>query len=184
MPTLSSFQLVAARWHDFFLLTGGAAATLSGLMFVAVTFGAGLVSGQSAASPRAFIDPTLSHFVQVLGTACFFVMPTVTPRFVGAALVIGMVARAFSLAWVLKHMRLAQKARGDLELGDWLSGIIFPVIAFTIIAIGGLAFLVGGADDAAFTTVAIGTTAVLALGLHSAWELMIWMAVATSRKKD
>ncbi len=38
MPTFSSLASAALPWQNFYVLTGEAAATLVGLMFVAVTF--------------------------------------------------------------------------------------------------------------------------------------------------
>jgi hypothetical protein len=74
-------------WENFYLLVGTAAATLIGLMFVAITFGASFVEVKEVATARAFLDPTLSHFVQVLLTACFVVVPSIRPAVLGALLV-------------------------------------------------------------------------------------------------
>jgi hypothetical protein len=45
-----SFLAAAATWQSFYLLVGAAAATLIGLMFVAVTFGSSLVTMQASES--------------------------------------------------------------------------------------------------------------------------------------
>jgi hypothetical protein len=54
------------RWHDFYLLVGGAAATLVGLMFVAISLGSRLITEQSIPGLRVFVTPTIIHFIYVL----------------------------------------------------------------------------------------------------------------------
>ena len=39
-------------------------------MFVAITFGSSMIKVENPDAMRAFLDPTLGHFVQVLVTAC------------------------------------------------------------------------------------------------------------------
>ena len=57
-------------------------------MFVAITFGATAVKAiANVEASRAFIDPTLTHFVQVLMTACFVVIPSMGSTLFGVLLV-------------------------------------------------------------------------------------------------
>jgi hypothetical protein len=182
--TTEMFQTAARGWHDFYLLTGGASATLTGLMFVAITFGAGLVSQETAASPRAFIDPTFGHFVQVLGTACLFVMPTMTAPVAGGLLVVFMGVRLVMLVWVFRHLRLAHREHGDLELSDWMISIVLPGLVFVSIGAAAGGFFLGISEVAAFNVIAGGTTVMLGIGVRSAWELMIWMAFMVAKKKE
>lgn len=91
-----SFHGVAATWQNFYLLVGTAAATLAGLMFVAVTFGSELVMPRSGASVRSFLDPTFNHFAHVLFTAGLMVIPTMPPALLGSALLLVALARADS----------------------------------------------------------------------------------------
>jgi hypothetical protein len=176
-----SFVASALRWHDFYLLTGGAAATLTGLMFVAVGFGAGLVNDANASAVRAFIDPPLAHFLHVIVTACLLVMPTMTARALGSLLFLGVGVRTVALVWIFRQFMDAHRAHGDMELPDWLIGIVFPAFAFVAVLVAAAGFLVG--HPASFTWVAAGTLAVLVVGVRNAWELMLWLVVEVGRKR-
>jgi hypothetical protein len=54
------------HWHDFYTLTGSAAATLVGLMFVAVSISDGAFTRQHQMGIRAFLSPTVVHFSAIL----------------------------------------------------------------------------------------------------------------------
>jgi len=51
---------------NFFIMAGTAAATLIGLLFVAITLGVGLSAPRSVYGTRAFLTPTLILFGSVL----------------------------------------------------------------------------------------------------------------------
>jgi hypothetical protein len=76
------------RWHDFYLLVGGAAATLVGLMFVAISLGSRLITERSIPGLRVFVTPTIIHFIYVLVIATVIVIPTVTRMPLGILLVL------------------------------------------------------------------------------------------------
>jgi len=53
-------------WENFFIVGATAGATLIGLLFVAITLGAGLSTPQGLNATRAFLTPTLMRFSGVL----------------------------------------------------------------------------------------------------------------------
>lgn len=184
MPPDTLVQPFAAAlqgWANFWLLAGTAAATLVGLMFIAVTFGASLVSEQSEASARAFIDPTYEHFVQVLGTALVLLVPGLGPGLLGAlALGFGL-WRTLALVPVYRQLRAAHQRHGDLEASDWVIGVVLPAVAHLGLMGTGAAFLAGWSG--ALAALAAVTSLLLAVGIRSAWELFVWMALALGSKR-
>ncbi len=76
------------RWHDFYLLVGGAAATLVGLMFVAISLGSRLITERSLPALRVFVTPTIIHFIYALVIATVVVIPTVRRMPLGGLLVL------------------------------------------------------------------------------------------------
>jgi len=58
---------------------GGASATLTGLMFVAVSLGMNLVNDASEADIHTYVSPTLFHFVASLLLAGIVLMAGHTP---------------------------------------------------------------------------------------------------------
>jgi hypothetical protein len=181
MAILPSFTAAALSWQNFYLLVGTAAATLVGLMFVAVTFGASLVTEETSPTARAFLDPPFTHFVQILFIACLVMIPSMGPRLFGSVLLLIGVLRLATTVRVHGHMKRVQQRQNDLELSDWLSGIVFPVMCHVLLSVSGVAFFEHYA--VAFDGLAIVTLAILLIGVLGAWELLVWMAIARSRSK-
>jgi hypothetical protein len=168
-------------WQSFYMLTGTAAATLTGLMFVAVTFGSSLVTKETAQSTRAFLDPTYMHFVQVLLTACLLSVPTLGRSVLGCVLIGVGAFRLVRLHWVFGGYRDAQRQHGDIELSDWVMSIVLPLLCHaSLMAIGG-GFILRKA--AAPSALAVVTMVLLFIGIHGAWELFVWMALAVGERR-
>jgi hypothetical protein len=182
MTPFPPFAAAAGPWQAFYLLVGTAAATLVGLMFVAVTFGSSLVTPQTSASARAFLDPTFTHFVHVLVTSCLIVIPTMGWTLLGALLLMVGALRTAALVGVYRHMREAQRVNQDIELSDWVTGVALPLLCYLALCAIGAAFV--ARVTAAFNALAIVTITILLTGVFGAWELMVWMAVARSRLKE
>jgi hypothetical protein len=180
--TLIQFGAAAATWQNFYLLIGTSAATLVGLMFVAVTFGAGLVSKQSTDSARAFLDPPFTHFVTVLVTACLMLVPTMSPMLIGCALMVVAGLRTLALIGVQRRMREAHRQFNDIELSDWILGVVLPAVCYLGLTAAGVAFL--SRWPVAFSALAVAIVVVLLLGIFGAWELMLWLALSRVNAKD
>jgi hypothetical protein len=180
MGPIHSFAATAGLWQNFYLLVGTAAATLVGLMFVAVTFGAGTVNPETSASARSFLDPTFTHFVQVLFTACLVTVPTMEANLLGSLLLLVTFTRTGYLVRVHRHMKAAQQVHHDIELSDWMMGIVLPLICYLLLGATGVAFLLG--YSAAFGALAIVTVVILLIGIFGAWELMVWLALSRMRR--
>jgi hypothetical protein len=180
MP-IDSLPAALHAWQNFYLLAGTAAATLTGLMFIAVTFGSSLVRKETAQQSRAFLDPTFMHFVQVLLLACVVTVPTLTSTFLGGLLVVVGAARALSLYRVFVVVRAAHRRAGDIELSDWLSLIVMPLLCHLLLVATGVAFVLR--EPVALTALAIATVSLLFIGIYGAWELMVWMALAVSERQ-
>jgi hypothetical protein len=181
MTQIESFATAAASWQTFYTLVGTAAATLIGLMFVAVTFGASLVDENTTETSRAFIDPPFYHFAYVLFTACVFVFPTLTAKALGTAALAMCAIRCSVLVVTLRRMIDAQRRHADLELSDWLFGVMLPGLGFLLGGASGVGFLHG--YSASFTGLAIATLATLAIGVITSWELMLWIVLSHARKR-
>jgi hypothetical protein len=179
MEPIQSFGAAAATWQNFYLLVGGAAATLTGLMFVAVTFGSSLVTPETSASARSFLDPVIGHFTQVLTTACFLLVPTMDPRVLGALLLAVAAVRALTLIRIIRHMVQASRRHADLDLSDWLSGAVVPMVVYLLLGATGVGFMARFAI--AFTGLVVATVVTLLNGVFCAWELMVWMAITRAR---
>ncbi len=181
MTPISNFTAAAASWQNFYLLVGTSAATLMGLMFVAVTFGAGLISAKASTGARAFLDPPFTHFVTALLVSCLFLMPTMTPLLVAVVLLLVALLRGFALVGIFRRMRAAQARFGDIELSDWLMGVALPAAFYAGMMATSAGFF--GGWSAALSGLAVVILAVLLLGAFGAWELMLWLALTHVQSK-
>ena len=168
-------------WQNFYLLMGTAAATLTGLMFVAVTFGASLVTKETAQSARAFLDPTYLHFVQVLLVSCVLTIPAIGSTVLGSLLVAVALVRLAGLYWVYLRFREAHQKHGDIELSDWMTSIVLPFVCHLLFLASGVGVVMSVAG--ALVGLAVAMLALVAVGIQSAWELLVWMAVTVSERR-
>src|ERR1700694_225411 len=89
---------------------GGASATLTGLMFVAVSLGMHLVNDQTDDEIRTYVSPTLFHFVAALLLASMVLMAGHTPG--SFALLVGILA----LVGLWKVFGVIQRMRARLNI--------------------------------------------------------------------
>src|SRR5215813_1076985 len=102
----NSFTDILREWHNFFSLTGEAAVTLMGLVFVAASLGASLVKTASTASGiRAFVNPTIIHFSAVLVLASLTLIPTQGFNSLGSLLCLTGVAGLLYAGVVIVQLR-------------------------------------------------------------------------------
>jgi hypothetical protein len=175
MSHFASFSAAIGPWQNFYILVGTASATLIGLMFIAVTFGSSLVTPESVTTARAFFDPILAHFAQVLIVSCLMLMPTMDATVAGALLLVIFAVRLVGMVVVYRQMAAAQRRSNDIELSDWLTSIVIPGLAHLMLAASSVAFLTGYAVG--FTALAVVAIVILANALYAAWEVIVWLAV-------
>jgi nitrate reductase NapE component len=174
MTPLASLAPALVPWQNFYVLTGTAAATLTGLMFVSVTFGSSLVTKETATTARAFLDPSYRHFVQVILTACLATIPTMTASLLGCACIGIAVVRFVGLVWIFRQYKDAQRKHGDVETSDWVLALLLPLACHGLLLATGAGFLVGNALS--LTGLAVVVVGLVLIGIHGAWELLVWMA--------
>ena len=165
---------VLRDWQSFYLLAGTASATLIGLMFVAISFGARLVPTQSESSVRAFVTPTVIHFSAVLVLSIFALIPTFSNEgwAIGLAL-LGAAGLAYGLG-VIRQMLLHRGQGQPLDAGHWIWHMLLPMAGYVLIFVAGLGPFLGWPrlpNAPAFAAIALIVTV-----LRNAFDLMMWIA--------
>jgi len=162
-------------WSNFYILTGTAAATLIGLMFIALTFGAKLVTPETVGLTRWILSPIIYHFAHAFLLACLALVPDNAPLLVGAAAIITAVYRLIKIPILIKQLKKAEQDHHDIELSDWILDIVIPIILYAALTINGLALL--NNLEWSQSGIAFSVVALLFLGFMSAWDMLIWMAM-------
>lgn len=162
------------RWHDFYLLVGGAAATLAGLVFVAISLGSRLITQQSVPALRVFVTPTIIHFIYVLVIATVVVTPAVRRTPLGILLVL---VGLLSFGRVLGTIPFLRRQRGEnvLDAQDWAWYVAVPSAAYLLFVATGIALLRG--TGRALEELALASIMLLVNGIRNAWDMVVWFAV-------
>jgi len=85
------------QWHEFYILIGTAAATLTGLMFVVVSIGPQVIATRGASGVRAFVTPVMVHFTSVLAVSALMIVPLMTPGVLAVLLALGSLGSAVAI---------------------------------------------------------------------------------------
>jgi hypothetical protein len=161
-------------WQNFYLLTGTASATLIGLIFVAISFGARLVPTQAETAVRAFVTPTVIHFGLVLILSILTLIPAYTNQSLAVMLIfIGGIGILYS-ARVMRQMLLHHEKQQALNMHHWKWHLIFPVTCYFLIFGSGLALFPSFLWM--LNVLALAVTGLIFIGLRNAFDLMMWIA--------
>jgi hypothetical protein len=158
-------------WDNFFMMAGTAAATLIGLLFVAVTVGTGFSKSSIVDGTRGFLTPTLVRFVGMLFVSLAVLAPWPSHRPIGIILSLGGIA---GLAYQIRVIVARHKVGLVLpDWRDWIPHVGVPALGTVSLIAGGVGLLV----ERSFAPYAIAGAAVLLLfaGIYGAWDLTLWM---------
>ncbi len=160
-------------WINFFLLTGEAAATLVGLMFIAVTFGQKIMTKETAGIARDILSPTFFHFAHAFILASVAMIPSESVMPVTAASLVLATMRLIHVPKTIRQLKNAGQT-GHIESSDWAFDVVVPAIIYGAFIVCGIATLIGAAWGMYGTTICI--LSMLILGILAAWDMLLWMA--------
>jgi hypothetical protein len=169
---------VLRDWVDFYLITGTAAAALTGLQFVVQTLLAGegrrVVSGvDPELSIAAFGSPTVVHFALVMILSAVLCAPWPT---LGELRTVLMVLAAGALAYSAVVLRRTRRQRGYKPVfEDWLWHIVLPTVSYAMVLVAGLRL--GAATIGALFLIAAATLLLLCVGIHNAWDTVTYLTI-------
>ena len=171
-----------SSWQNFYMIMGTAAATLTGLMFVASTLTANIDAHLSTlnAAVSAFNTPTVVHFASVLLLAGILSAPWQTfssLSFLFGVLGLGMV---FYSILVMRRMRRVPHYQSTLE--DWLWYLVFPLLAHALLIVA--AFLLLRNPSPALYMVGLAIIILLLVGIRNAWDMVTFLAVERSHAEN
>ena len=169
MAELWRHQLHA--WVEFYLIVGGAAGALTGLMFVVVSVGPHAITERSAPQRRAFVTPVLVYFVCALLISACMTMPAMTPGALATLLLLGGIGGLAYVVWIRVYplWRSAKLGHDDLI---WY--IALPIVGF--LALVAAAVAVSLHIGYSLEIVALAAVIFLVTGIRNSWDLILWMA--------
>jgi hypothetical protein len=159
------------RWHDFYILTGTAAATLIGLMFVAVSFAIGSKAERSRGDVNAWVTPSLVYFIEVFIIAAGAVAP-IPVRTIGWLLALLLLVNLPFGLWRLRYL-FAQHREERIQHSAWFWQSLLPSSAQLILGLGALGIL---QDDArGLLAIPLSVLLLMTTAVRNAWSLVIFL---------
>jgi hypothetical protein len=164
-------------WENFYVIVGSSAGALTGLTFIVITLAAdteNLARTPAArlAGLRAFITPTAVHFGAALWVAALLSVPGQTRTSLALCLaasgLLGSLYCANVTRWFLETM-----ANYKPFLQDWVWTVVLPLCAY--LGLLAAAVLLRAHVPVALYTVAAVSLLLVLLGLHNAWDVVVWI---------
>lgn len=167
-------------WQDFYTIVGSSGGALIGLQFVVIALVADTAHSKRHDSINAFATPTIVHFSQALAISALMCAPWPSMTGVSVVLTICGLAGLVYTAIVFRRARKQQGYKPVME--DWLWYFIFPAILYLILTVAPL-LLEAHAQLALFTIAAV-ALALLFVGIHNAWDSVMYIVVTKPEQQQ
>jgi hypothetical protein len=160
-------------WENFFLMAGGAAAVLIGLIFVVISLVGDRPRDSVLAGSRLYMGPIVLGVSFVLTLSAAALMPGITPRaFAGITSVIaiwGLIRAAISTWGIGRRWMGNEKAHWT---DVWFYGV-FPILIYLPLAADAVAFW----ENWSWARYGLATmiTLGLLLAIRNEWDLITWI---------
>jgi hypothetical protein len=170
---------VILGWDNFFIIVGSSGAALIGLQFVVITLMSETRSQNTGTAIGVFATPTVMHFGAALLISAIMSAPW--PTLFGPAVALG-ISGAAGLAYESSvfyraHRQTVYKPVWE----DWLWHIVLPSLMYALLTVAAL-FLRENPGTNAFLVAASGL-GLLFIGIHNAWDTVIYLLTSPEPAK-
>lgn len=162
-----TYQNLVAGWHDFYAISGTAAATLVGLLFVGLSLH--LRAVLSRAEMRSLARVTLTNFALLLLLALFISVPQDAVSAGIDLVVIGAVSLAVS---VPSLVAAAHSPTRTLRLTQLAMRFGFSTVSYAVVVVTGALLAAGSFSTALYSLVGI-TVTLFVVSLRNSWDLLV-----------
>jgi len=167
-------------WQNFYVITGSAAAALTGLMFVVITLITRTRMRRSSGTLAAFGTPNVVHFGAALLVAAILSAPWQALWYAG--LLLGLCGLGGVTYAVIVVRRARRQTDYQPVLEDWLWYTVLPLVSYTALFVAAIV-LPGHAVPALFVIGAV-TVLLLFIGIHNAWDTVLYIAIDLSQPEN
>ena len=169
---------IFAGWHDFYVMLGGGAAALTGLVFVVMTLVAARSqtfgeNGPSGEGTAVYSTPTVVLFSTAFFISCIAMIPWPTAACAGLFIaILGVFGLAYIVHISLRGLRL-DGYTADHEDRAWFMAL--PFLAYVALVVAGVAI----AFEARFGpfALALATLLLVLIGIRNAWDVGSYIAI-------
>ena len=171
-----------STWQNFYVIIGSAAAALTGLLFVVATLIARVRARVSSPGEAfaTFNTPNVVHFGAALLVAAILSAPW--QALWNAGLLLGLSGLGGMIYVVIVLRRARRQTDYQPVLEDWLWHTVFPLVSYTALLVA--AMLLPGHPAPALFVIAAATVLLLFIGIHNAWDNVIYIAFELSQSQN
>lgn len=167
-------------WANFYVVTGSAAAALTGLQFVVMALVHDMRRPRSSDTIDAFETPNIVNYSAVLLVSAAMSAPWHVLSYV--ALLIGACGIAGVLYGLLTVRRTKRQPHYTPVLEDWIWHVVLPVVSYAALIVAAT-MLLRDREAALFMTGAA-SLLLLFIGIHNAWDTVIYIVTVPSEKSE
>jgi hypothetical protein len=177
-----ALHAVLAVWGNFYLVTGTAAAALTGLQFVVQSLMTAngtrsIGNGDPVDGISTFGTPTVVHFTAALVLSSLMSVPWPGYGSLRASLVV--IAGA-ALAYSAVVLRMARRQRTYQPVAeDWIFHVVLPMAAYAALLLAGLRM--GPSVEGPEFMIAGATLLLVCVGIHNAWDTVTFLTINALR---
>jgi hypothetical protein len=166
-----------AGWENFYVLTGSAAAGLTGLTFVVIALAAD-AHAVRLSGLRTFVTPTIVHFGAVLALAAYLSVPGQNTLSLSLGFALEGLGGFIYVATVgVGIARIAGAYVPGYE--DWIWNVILPAVVYAGQLAGGL--LIWHSAELSLYMAAAFSVLLMIVGIHNAWDIAVWNTLRGKR---
>lgn len=164
------------QWWNFFYLCGSSAATLTGLTFVAATFGSSLIKKDNLDKVNIYISPFCYHFMHVFFLCIVNAIPGSNARFIAAAAIVSGLWRLIKIpkAFSILHAQMREEPNPEIDVSDWIVVVFVPMAVYCALIAAGVGFLLD--KPWAVEVLAACCLVLLLNAVKGIWDMLIWVA--------
>jgi hypothetical protein len=177
------FSIVIASWQPFYNLTGSAAFTLAGLVFVAVSINIGMLAlaGEKGDLVQ-FARQTLGNFLALMLISLIFMIPGQGPHGTGIPLLSIGVIMMWRAAKLWKRFEFGSEEQRFLDTTLFRSELLIPnTVCYAVLIFISVELLYGNTSYLSWMPLVI--LWLLMAGSLSAWFLMLRLAKLAQENK-
>ena len=166
------------EWHDFYLLVGTAGATLLGLLFIAVSLGAGYLTEERQSGTRTFMSPVVIHFTSLFFLSAIALFPSHQARFFAA-----LIGGTALIGAVVSTYITIQVVRTDMTnyVEDYVAYGLLPGLGYLALLAAAVSIYLE--KDFGLNALAGALLLLAIVNIRNAWDLLLTM-VHRHRRKD
>jgi hypothetical protein len=171
-----AFSQALAEWTAFYTLMGGAAATLLGLLFVAVSVRLNIFHQRQVADVRDFAAFTFGTFLVAIAVAGFAIAPHAHRFSLALSLLLVSIVAFVAIAWIARlWIRLNAPATGPTPRnipGDWRGWAYFLGMSGPYAGLIAVVVLLWRSHPSALGWLAVVEGWLLVTGTVAAWVML------------